>query len=187
MGKSEAAKIFKQKGCPVFDADAEAFRLLSEDPGAIAEVESLFPDAVAGGTVDRQRLAEYVFTDPVALLSLEATLHPKIQATAMAFLDEQKAKRAAVVVLEMPLLFETDSQTVCTAVAVVSAPEDVQEKRVLARPGMTAQRLEAIRARQISAADKIARADFVIDTTTGKPDTVRQIEEILATLQGHSR
>lgn len=186
MGKSEAAKVFKQKGCPVFDADAEAFRLLNEDAGAIAEVRSLFPDAVTGNKVNRESVAGHAFADPVALLALEAILHPKIQAAAMGFLDDMKTGQSPIVVLEIPLLFETNSQNACTAVAVVNAPEDIQERRVLARPGMTPERLDAIRSRQISPAEKVARADFVIDTATGKPDMVIQIEKILANLQGQS-
>ena len=171
----------------MFDADAVALRLLTEDEAAIAEVASLFPDTVTGGVVDRVAVAKRVFEDSAALLSLEKMLHPRIQAEAAGFMDEMAAIQAPVAVLEMPLLFETGAQSMCTAVAVVNAPEEVQQQRVLARPGMTADRLDAIRARQTSAADKVARADFIIDTTTGIPDMVLQIETILATLQTQFR
>ncbi|MBT4710657.1 MAG: dephospho-CoA kinase [Alphaproteobacteria bacterium] len=184
-GKSEAAKAFRALGCPVFDGDAEAHRLLADDPSAIFDVAALVPSAVSDGVVDRRALADHVFASPELLMSLESVLHPKILASAMGFLDQQRAQGAALVVLEMPLLFETGIQSACSAVAVVTVSADVQDQRVMACPGMTAARLATIRARQLDPAEKAERADYILDSMTGKEDMVAQVNALVTALTTH--
>jgi dephospho-CoA kinase len=181
-GKSEAAQAFRSLGCPVFDGDADSHRLLADDPGAIFDVAALVPSAVKNGVVDRAALAAQVFSDPEALTSLETILHPKIQASAMRFLDQHRAQGAKLVVLEIPLLYETGLESACGAVAVVTVSDDAQTSRVMARPGMTEARLMAIRARQMNPDEKAARADYILDSMTGKKDMVSQVETIVTSL-----
>jgi dephospho-CoA kinase len=181
-GKSEAANAFRSLGCAVFDGDAEAHRLLADDPSAIFDVTALVPSAVTDGVVDRPALAEHVFADPEALISLETVLHPKILASAMGFLDQQRAQGPRLVVLEMPLLFEGGFEAACRAVAVVTVSDEAQTQRVMARPGMTVARLAAIRARQLDLGEKAARADYILDSMTGKEDMVAQVNSIVTAL-----
>jgi dephospho-CoA kinase len=185
-GKSEAAQAFRSLGCPVFDGDANSHRLLADDPSAIFYVAQLVPSAVTNGVVDRAALAAHVFSDPEALMGLETVLHPKIQVSAMRFLDQHQAQGADLVVLEMPLLYEAGLGSLCGAVAVVTVTDKAQTQRVMARPGMTAARLAAIRARQMDPAEKTARADYILDSMAGKKDMVAQVEKIVASLISQS-
>ena len=182
-GKSEAAKTFRFLGCPVFDADAEAHRLLADDPGAILDVAAMFPAAVTAGVVDRKEIAELAFAKSEALDGLEAVIHPKILASAERFIDQNRRRDVPLIVLELPLLFEAGMETLCTHIAVVTVSRDEQDRRVLERPGMTPARLEAIRARQMDPEEKKSRADFMIDSMTGGQDMVAQIEAIVAGLR----
>ena len=185
MGKSEAAKVFDDSGFSVFDADVVGHRLLETDAAVIAEVGALFPAAVSGDGLERSVIADRVFADVAALTALEEILHPRIHQAMADFLELSSAGRARLAVLELPLLFETGWDSLCDLVAVVTATEAIQKERVLSRPGMTAERLAAVRVRQMSNAEKRAKADFVINTSRGKPDMVRQIKEITASL--HAR
>jgi dephospho-CoA kinase len=180
MGKTEAARAFSFLGYPVFEADASVHRLLAEDSEVIVEVETAFPDCVQDGTVDRACLAA-VFDDEEggeSLDRLESILHPRVRAEEERFLAMAEREGAALAVLEAPLLFETGADALCDAVAVASAPEDVQAARVLSRPGMTHKRLAVIRARQMPDADKRAQAAYVIETSAGYPKMLRQVSEI---------
>ena len=180
MGKSTTAALFAERGAPVYDADAAVHALYARGGAAVASVEAAFPGVVVKGAVDRARLGARVLDDPAALRRLEAIVHPLVGAHRGAFL--QAAAGAPVVVLDVPLLFETGGDKAMSAVAVVSAPPEVQRARVLARPGMTATKLEAILARQLPDADKRARADFVIDTAHGLAAARAQVAEVLAAL-----
>lgn len=160
MGKSTTAQMFRDEGVPVWDADAAVHRLYAPGGAAVAAVGTLCPDAVIAGAVDRARLKEWLARDPARLAQLEAVVHPLVAADRAAFIAQADAP---LVVLDIPLLFETGADV--DGVLVVSAPEDMQRARVLARPGMTEDHLEAILARQIPDAEKRARADFVIETT----------------------
>ena len=182
MGKTEAAKEFARLGFPVFDADQEVHRLLAEDRAVAAKVASVFPEALAGATVDRARIAERVFADPAALAGLEKILHPEVRKSAAGFVARARAGGAALVVLEIPLLYESGAEALCDAVAVVTAPWHVQEARAMARPGMTRERLAAMRARQMPDAEKRHRADFVIETGDGRPKMLREIRKVVKIL-----
>lgn len=164
MGKSTATRALRRLGVPVHDADAEVHRILREDPQAIAEIEAAFPEVVRGGEVDRMELGRRVFGDPAALRQLERILHPRVRIAAGMFLRRARAARQKLVVLDIPLLFETGGERGCDAVMVVSAPDFVRDGRVLARRSMTPERLAAILTRQTPDAIKLRRADFVLPT-----------------------
>lgn len=169
MGKSTAAAAFRCYGVPVFDADAAVHRLLAPEGAAVEAVAAAFPEArSAAGGIDRRALGRLVFDDPAALRRLEAILHPLVQAAERRFLAVSAAHGRRLVVLDIPLLYETGAERRLDAVAVVSAPALVQEQRALRRPGMDRARLEAIRARQMPETEKRRRADFVIPTGLGR-------------------
>ena len=184
MGKSAAAAALRRLGLPVHDADAAVHRLLAEDPDTIKAVRRAFPKTVKAGRVDRKALGARVFGDPAALRRLEAILHPKVRQAEEAFLRRQARRRAAMVVLDIPLLFETGAEARCDAVLVVSAPAFIQTQRVLRRPGMTPKRLAEIRAQQLPDAEKRRRADFVIPTGLGKVESLRALRRAVRKMAG---
>ena len=160
MGKSTTAGFFRDLGVPVWDADAAVHRLYGCGGAAVEAVAALCPEAVQDGAVDRAVLKSWIATDPTALGRLERAVHPLVAKDREIFIADQ---RAPLVVLDIPLLFETGAEV--DGVLVVTAPEDVQRARVLARPEMSAAQLDTILARQLPDAEKRARADFVIETT----------------------
>jgi dephospho-CoA kinase len=164
MGKSVAAQRLRRLGIPVHDADAEVHRLLRDDSATIRAIGAMFPGVIRNGAVDRAELGRRVFGDAAALRRLESIIHPRVQQVTTRFLRRSAGERRPLVALDIPLLFETGGEQRCDAVAVVSAPGFVQAARVLHRPGMTAQRLAAILARQTPDAAKQQRADFVVPT-----------------------
>lgn len=180
MGKSVAAGMFRRLGVPVHDADAAVHRLLGRRGEAVGAVAAAFPDVLRDGTIDRAELGRRVFGDPAALERLEGVLHPAVRRDQAAFLRRQARRRCSLVVLDVPLLYETGADADCDAVAVVSAPPFVQAARVLARPGMTRQRLAAIRAQQMADAEKRRRADFLIPSGLGRRVTLRAVMRIVA-------
>jgi dephospho-CoA kinase len=178
MGKSTAAGFFAEEGVPVHDADAAVHRLYAGEAAPL--IEAAFPGTTVDGAVDRTRLAQWVLGDPAALKRLEAIVHPLVQASERRFLEGAQARGAKVVLLDIPLLFETGGEARVDAVVVVSAPPEVQRARVLERPGMTAEKLDAILAQQMPDAEKRRRADFVVDTS-GSFDAARaQVRAVLA-------
>lgn len=183
MGKSTAGKMLKRLGLPLHDSDAAVHRLLGFKGGAVAEIEAAFPGAVVDGAVDRSKLGARVFGDPPALRQLENIVHPKVRRATLQFLQCHARRRTPLVVLDIPLLFETGGQDLCDAIAVVSAPRFVQTARVMSRAGMTLERLNRIRAQQMPDREKCRRADFVIRTGLGKADTLRQLRSMLASLR----
>lgn len=186
MGKSTAAKMLKRLGLPLYDADAMVHRLFARGGGAVEAVAAAFPEAVVEGAVDRRILGALVFEDPPALRRLEAIVHPLVRAEARAFLARQRRARRPMVVLDVPLLYETGGDRLCDAVIVVSAPRFLQEQRVLRRPGMTRERLEAILAQQMPDREKRRRADFIVRTGRSKGYTFQQLRRILWQLQPRS-
>jgi dephospho-CoA kinase len=163
MGKSAVARVFRAFGVPVFDADATVHQLMAPGGAAVAPVVAAFPSVAAvGGGVDRRALGRLVFDDGAALARLERIVHPLVRAAQRRFLAQAAAAGRPLVVLDIPLLFETGGDRLVDAVVVVSAPAFLQAQRVLRRPGMTPARLAAIRARQTPDAAKRLRADFVI-------------------------
>ena len=180
MGKSTAARAFRRLGIPVHDADAAVRRLLAEDPAAIARVAQAFPGAVKNGAVDRAFLAARVFADAAALGRLEAILHPLVRRRTRNFLELAARRREKIVVLDVPLLFETGAERACDAVVVVNAPAFLQAGRFLARPEMTRARLAATRARQTPVGEKLKRADVVIQTGLDRGFSFRRVAAIVA-------
>lgn len=178
MGKSTTAGFFAEMGIPVHDADATVHRLYRAE--ATPLIEAAFPGTTAGGEVDRKKLARRVLDDPAAIKKLEGIIHPLVRAAEDRFLADAESKNAPLAVLDIPLLFETGGEKRCDAVVVVTAPEDVQRARISKRPGMTAQKLAAIVANQMPDAEKLKRADFVVDTSKGFDDARAQVRDILA-------
>ncbi|MBN9251773.1 MAG: dephospho-CoA kinase, partial [Mesorhizobium sp.] len=162
MGKSTAAKMFADAGVPVHDSDEAVHRLYAG--AAVPLVESAFPGTTRDGSVDRALLGQRVLGDPAALKTLEGIIHPLVRADADAFLARHRSAGAPLAVLDIPLLFETGGRDRVDKVIVVSAPADIQRSRVLARPGMTEEKFEAILRRQVPDAEKRRLADFVVDT-----------------------
>jgi dephospho-CoA kinase len=178
MGKSTAAGFFAEEGVPVHDADAAVHRLYAGEAAAL--IEAAFPGTTVDGAVDRGKLAARVLGDPAALKRLEAIVHPLVQASERRFLAEAEARGEKVVLLDIPLLFETGGDERVDAVVVVSAPPEVQRARVLERPGMTAEKLDAILAQQMPDAEKRRRADFVVDTSRSFDAARAQVRAVLA-------
>jgi dephospho-CoA kinase len=178
MGKSTTAGFFRAAGVPVHDSDAVVHRLYQGE--AVDPVEAEFPGTVVDGKVDRGRLAEKLVGHPQAIKRLEAIVHPLVQASERRFLEEAEARGAKVVLLDIPLLFETGGEARVDAVVVVSAPPEVQRARVLERPGMTAEKLDAILAQQMPDAEKRRRADFVVDTSRSFDAARAQVRAVLA-------
>ncbi|MDJ0449779.1 dephospho-CoA kinase [Methylocystis sp. JR02] len=181
MGKSTTAQMFREAGVPVLDSD-QIVHDLYRGP-AVAPIEAAFPGVSVDGVVDRGRLAAQVLADPEALKRLEAIVHPLVWAARDDFLNEQEKKGASIVVYDVPLLFETGAEKSVDAIVVVSAPEDVQKARVLARPGMTEEKFAAILAKQVPDAEKRARADFVVHTGKGIEAARREVQGILDELE----
>ena len=182
MGKSTVAAMFAELGVPVFDADAEVHKLQGPDGAAVAAIEAEFPDTTSELGVNRTLLREAVMADPTAFARLEAILHPAVGEKREAFL--QANRDAPLVVLDVPLLFEAGGWRHVDRIAVVSAPAEMQRTRVLARPGMTAARFEAILARQLPDSEKRARADFVIPTGGSLDETRGAVRNVIACLAG---
>lgn len=181
MGKSAIALMLAARRIPVFDADAEVHRLYA---GAAAPlIEAAFPGTVVEGAVDRPRLAHALAGDAAQFARLEEIVHPLVRRAEESFLADAHAQGRVAAVLEIPLLYETGLDRLVDAVIVASAPADVQRARVLARPGMTDARLDALRARQLPDAEKRARADFVVDTSGTLADSEAQLDAILAALK----
>ena len=180
MGKSTAARMLRRFGVPVHDADRVVHGLLAKGGAAVAAVEMVFgPEVIRDGAVDRPRLGARVFGDRAALGRLEAILHPLVRRAERRFLALAAARRAKVVVLDIPLLFETGGQRRMDATVVVTAPAYIHRRRVLARPGMSADKLDAILRRQTPDAEKRRRADFLVQTGLGKGPALRRLKRIV--------
>jgi dephospho-CoA kinase len=182
MGKSSTAAMFREEGIEVHDSDATVHALYKG--GAAALIEAAFPGMVREGIVDRGLLGARVLDDPAALARLEAIVHPLVAESRHAFLAGAAKKGARLVVLDIPLLFETGLDREVDAVVLVTAPETVQKERVGQRPGMTPERLAVILGRQMADTEKRARAHFIIDTGRGFPAARRQVRGILRALAG---
>lgn len=175
MGKTTAAQFFAEAGVPVHDSDAVVHALYEGE--AVAPIERAFPGSTANGKVDRGKLAAMVLDDAAALSRLEAIVHPLVSASRDRFLAEHRS--APVVLVDVPLLFETGLDRSCDAVVVVSAPAAVQRRRALERPGMTDEKFASILAKQMPDAEKRSRADFVVDSSGQFEETRAQVHDIL--------
>jgi dephospho-CoA kinase len=177
MGKSTTAKLFAEAGVPVYDADATVHMIYEGE--AAPSIEAAFPGTTAAGKVDRTRLSAQVVHDPAAMKRLEQVVHPMLRAYHQKFLREAEQSGAPVAVVDVPLLYETGGETRVDAVVVVTTTPEIQRQRVLARDNMTAERFDAILARQLPDAEKRQRAHFVVDTSHGLDPVRAQIRDIL--------
>jgi dephospho-CoA kinase len=178
MGKSTTAKLFAEAGVPVYDADATVHRIYQGE--AVSAIEAAFPGTTSDGKVDRAKLSAKVVRDPAAIQRLEQIVHPMLRSYHQKFLDDAEQAGAPVVVMDVPLLFETGGEKRVDAVVVVTTAPEVQRERILARGTMTAEALDAIMARQLPDAEKRQRADFVVDTSHGLDPVRGRIRDILA-------
>lgn len=183
MGKSTCANMFRRLGVPVHDADAAVHSALAPEGCAAERVARVFPGALVDGKIDRENLGAEVFADPARLARLEAILHPIAAASADRFLRRHALVQSNLVVLEIPLLFETDGRARVDVVLVVSAPVFLQRQRVLSRPGMSLTQFERICAHQMPDRDKRAAADFIISTGLGRADTFAATTQLVGVLR----
>ena len=181
MGKSTTAKMFMEEGVPVHDADEADHRLYASIAAPL--IEARFPGVVVNGVVDREKLSAAVIGKPEALHDLEKIVHPLVRADADAFLARHRAAGAPVVLLDIPLLFETGGRERVNQVVVVTAPAQEQRARVLARPGMTEEKFTAILSRQVPDAHKRAQADHIIDTGQGMDAARAAVKTLVASLK----
>ncbi|WP_319567554.1 dephospho-CoA kinase [Cohaesibacter marisflavi] len=177
MGKSTTGQMFVQRGCPLHDADAVVHELYHGE--AVPLIEAEFPGTTGPLGADRAVLSQKVIGNPEAMRRLESIIHPLVRAEERKFFEKAQSDKADIVVLDIPLLYETHAQDRVDVVVVVSADESIQRRRVLERPGMTAEKFEAIKAKQMPDAEKRSRADYVIDTGKGLEAAARQVEAIL--------
>lgn len=177
MGKTTTAKLFAEEGVPVHDSDAAVHRLYEGE--AVAAIEAAFPGATANGKVDRHKLGAMVVNDAGALKRLEGIVHPLVRQSETRFLELARAAGEKIVVLDIPLLYETGAEKRVDAVVVVTAPPETQRQRVLERPGMTPDKLEALLAKQMPDSEKRARADFIVDSGGGLEVAREQVQDIL--------
>ena len=183
MGKSTTAAMFAAEGVPVYDADAEVHKLQRVGGAAVEAIAAAFPGAVVNGAVDRQALGAQVFGNPEKLLQLNGIIYPLLGDGRARFFAEAEAAGVDMVLLDIPMLFETGGEARMDVVVVVTASEQVQRERVLARPGYGAERLDAILARQMHDREKRARAHFIIDTGGGMDSARAQVRDIVAVLK----
>ncbi|MBN9041679.1 MAG: dephospho-CoA kinase [Rhizobiales bacterium 62-47] len=177
MGKSTTAKLFVEAGVPVYDADATVHQLYEGE--AAAAIEAAFPGTTVNGKVDRTLLSPKVVHDADAMKRLESIVHPMLRAHHQKFLEDAERSGAPVAVVDIPLLYETGGENRVDAVVVVTTAPETQRERILARDGMTPEKLDAILTRQLPDAEKRKRADFVVDTSHGLEPVRAQIREIL--------
>ena len=182
MGKTTAARRFMAQGIPVFDADAEVHKLYAGE--AAAPIEAAFPGTAAKGKVDRAALGVLLRENPGTLARLEAIVHPLVRARRQAFLRDHARAEAEMVLLEIPLLFETGGEKDADVTIVVSAPAQVQHARLLAREGMSEAKLEVLLGNQMPDAEKRARADYVVDTDRPPEETAAEIDKLIESLRG---
>ncbi len=179
MGKSTTAAMFADAGIPVWDADAAVARLYSKGGGAVESLALVYPDAIKNRAVDRAALRAWIDRDETALAKIEAAVHPLVATDRAAFLAESQAN---IVVLDIPLLFETGAGQNMDLIVVVSAPASVQRSRVMARPGMTQARFEALLSKQVPDSEKRARADVIIEATTLE-SARRSVQKLIADIR----
>ena len=184
MGKSATAAIFAAEGLPVYDADAAVHALYEKGGAAVGPLSERFGDIVKDGAIDRAALRAKVVDNPDAMKDLEQIVHPLVGQSQLNFRQQALESESKIAVLDIPLLYETGGDQRCDYVAVVTAPAEVQKSRVLARGQMSEDQFEQIRAKQMSDADKRARADFVISTAFGFDFTRAHVQAIIDLLSG---
>jgi dephospho-CoA kinase len=183
MGKTETARLFAKLGIPVYDSDAAVHRLYEPGGAAVEKIAEAFPGSVRDGRVDRPALTKLLAGNEAAFRRLEAIVHPLVAAEQRKFMEQAARDGADMVVQDIPLLFETGGHARMDAVVVVSAPAELQRKRVLERPGMTKEKLDHILARQMPDEEKRAKAHFVVETDKGLEHAFEQVKSVVATLK----
>jgi len=183
MGKSATAQMFADAGCPVYDADAEVHKLYAKGGAAVGPVEAAFPGVAEDGAINRAKLSARVVNDSAAFQRLNGIVWPLLGANRRAFFQKAEEDGVDIVVLDIPLLYETGGERNMDAVVVVSAPADIQRQRVLAREDMNEAKLDAILARQMADEEKRARAHFIVDTSRGFEHARAQVRDIIAALR----
>lgn len=181
MGKSTTAKFFKQKGIPVYDAD-ETVHQLYQDESVIKRITAIFDDCLTDNHIDRAKISRQIVQDPAKLVSLEKIVHPLVREKENAFVATHRKNGDKLVVLDIPLLFETGGLERVDKIAVVSAPLEIQRQRVLQRDGWTEEKFQAVLARQIPDSEKRMRADFIIDTSKGLEYAENEVDNIISLL-----
>lgn len=183
MGKSTASNMLREMGVPIHDSDATVHELMGKGGKAVAAIAALCPECLQDGTIDRKILGKYLFADPVLKQAVEDVLFPLVKQSAFDFVALKKSEGHGLVVLDVPLLFEAGWDKMVDKVICVSAPPEVQKARVMARPGMTEERFNAVLKAQMSDADKRAKSDYIIDTGMGMDDTREQLKKLVVELR----
>lgn len=183
MGKSETAKMFRRLGIAVYDADAAVHGIYAPGGSAVAPIEEAFPGVTGPNGVDRDALAKRVLNDPAALKKLESIVHPLVGLEQQKFLAQAAAEKAEIIVIDVPLLYETGGQKRVDCVVLVSAPYELQRERVLARPGMSEEKFQSILAKQVPDAQKREQADYIIDSSKGLEAAMAQVEALIPLLR----
>ena len=183
MGKSTVAEMFRELGIPVYDADAEIYKIYARGGAAVEPIREVFPDAVVDDQVDRARLSKIVVGNEDKIRLLESIAHPRLKEGRAAFFKTAEAEGHDLVVLDVPLIYETGGEENFDRIVVVSAPKEVQKERVLGREDMTEEKFEAILGRQVPDAEKRERADYVINTNCPKEATFEQVEALVKDLK----
>ncbi|MCF8466833.1 MAG: dephospho-CoA kinase [Sneathiella sp.] len=183
MGKSTVAGMFRKLGIPVYDADAEIHKLYAKGGAGVEPIRSAFPDAVVEDHVDRKRLSKLVLGNEAEIKRLESVIHPLLSEGRAAFFEQAVKDGHKLVILDIPLIFETGGEDRVHKIVVVSAPRHVQKERVLARPDMTEEKFNAILARQVDDAEKRKKADFVINTHCPEEETFEQVKALVESLK----
>ncbi len=187
MGKSTAAKMFQRLKVPVHDADAIVHQLMRKNGAAVKEISDLFPETETENGIDRKKLGDAVFGQREKLKLLEAILHPLVRQKMHRFIDRYARQRRELVVLDIPLLFETGGDRFCDSVLVVSCPKYIQDQRVLSRKGMTAEKYQGILQKQMPDMEKRARADFVIKSNQGRRHSFQQVQQIVEKMRSSDK
>lgn len=186
MGKSAVAAMFNELGIPGHNSDVAVHAALAPGGAAASAVAAAFPEALLAGAIDRGALGRIVFADEAARRTLEGILHPLVREAEKNFIKEARDKGHKAVVLDIPLLYETGAEAYCDKVICVDAPYEIQRERVLARPGMTPEKFEAILASQMPSSEKCARADYVVQTGGDKAVTMAQVKQIANEILGYA-
>ncbi len=179
MGKTTTSKMFEDEGCPVFDADKSVHDLYAKGGEAVPLIKAVFPDAIIDGAIDRKVLGAHIRTDPLNLSVLESFIHPMVAKARQRFFEQAKKGRSDIVIMDVPLLFEMGGDAYVHKIVVVTAPYEVQKKRVLGRPGMTEEMFETLLQRQTPDAEKRKRADYLIFTDKGLEAAREQVQAII--------
>ncbi|MGB0907279.1 MAG: dephospho-CoA kinase [Maricaulaceae bacterium] len=183
MGKTTTAAMFKDEGCPVFDADAAVHSLYAKGGRAVALIRAVFPDAITDGAINRARLGEHMRADPLNLTVLESFIHPMVADLRAEFFKTAAEQDADIVIMDVPLLFETGGDTYVTKTVVVTCDPKIQKQRVMARAGMNAELFKTLLGRQLPDSEKRKRADILIYTDVSLENTREQVQAVLKDLR----